>query len=389
MQKVKIHFPNLDGLRFCAFFSVFIAHSLHLMGYIHPNPIVNRSLYYILSNGDLGVNFFFVLSGFLITYLLFKEQEFIGKVDIKRFYLRRILRIWPVYFVVVAIGFMLVPNLAFVTAIKSTIPFSIDIPMSTLPWYICFGANFDLVFTGVKSLVVVILWSVSVEEQFYLVWPVLIQLFKNHITKIIGTIILLSFVYRFVNYNNYAALSYSTWSVVSDLAIGSLAAYFTFFRPAFVSFFGKIRKNHILLAYVAGVGFILLRKYFHYFNDKFVHVFMPFEALVLSVFFAFIILEQNFAENSFYKIGNLKFISRLGKISYGLYCYHSLAIVITLLVFQYAGLRHGPPSTLVYLSEVVTALFVSIAISACSYRFMEQRFIALKGKFSYLATGDK
>ncbi|HET9503954.1 MAG TPA: acyltransferase family protein [Hymenobacter sp.] len=102
----RVFFPNLDGLRFLAFFAVFLFHSL----YTPDAGIAASSLYqvpYQLTRvGDLGVNFFFVLSGFLITYLLLSEKQLMGRVAIGAFYMRRILRIWPLYFVVVFIGFV-------------------------------------------------------------------------------------------------------------------------------------------------------------------------------------------------------------------------------------------------------------------------------------------
>jgi peptidoglycan/LPS O-acetylase OafA/YrhL len=96
MKKVKevkklsaVYFENLDALRFFAFFAVFLQHIFKNSSHFDNEPISRCFM-----NGNLGVNFFFVLSGFLITYLLLKEKEQAGKIAIGSFYMRRALRIW-------------------------------------------------------------------------------------------------------------------------------------------------------------------------------------------------------------------------------------------------------------------------------------------------------
>jgi peptidoglycan/LPS O-acetylase OafA/YrhL len=91
----RVYFENLDGLRFLCFLSVFFFHSFHTdFDSIRATDTYHFIKRDIFGNGNLGVNFFFVLSGFLITYLLIEEKNLNGQIDIKRFWLRRILRIW-------------------------------------------------------------------------------------------------------------------------------------------------------------------------------------------------------------------------------------------------------------------------------------------------------
>ncbi|GIV43810.1 MAG: hypothetical protein KatS3mg035_0933 [Bacteroidia bacterium] len=102
----KIYFENLDGLRFLCFLSVFFFHSFHTdFDYIKTNYIYHFIKRDLFGNGNLGVNFFFVLSGFLITYLLIEEKKLNGKINILKFWIRRILRIWPLFYLCVIIGF--------------------------------------------------------------------------------------------------------------------------------------------------------------------------------------------------------------------------------------------------------------------------------------------
>ena len=105
----RVFFPNLDGLRFFAFFSVFLFHSFFTKNEAVQNNSLFVTLRLLTRHGDLGVNFFFVLSGFLITFLLLNERQFTGRIHIGAFYVRRILRIWPLYFVAVFLGFIVFP----------------------------------------------------------------------------------------------------------------------------------------------------------------------------------------------------------------------------------------------------------------------------------------
>ena len=108
----KIHFENLDGLRFLCFLSVFFFHSFHTdFDSIKSTSIFQLIKRDIFGNGNLGVNFFFVLSGFLITYLLIEEKKLNGQINIKKFWIRRMLRIWPLFYLCVIIGFFIFPVL--------------------------------------------------------------------------------------------------------------------------------------------------------------------------------------------------------------------------------------------------------------------------------------
>ena len=120
MDNNKVYFPGLNGLRFFAAMAVVVTHIelvKHFMGL--PNLWGNHSSNiltlksavntFVFEAGGLGVYFFFVLSGFLITYLLLVEKAKTGTIAVKKFYLRRILRIWPLYYLIVILGFFVVP----------------------------------------------------------------------------------------------------------------------------------------------------------------------------------------------------------------------------------------------------------------------------------------
>ena len=105
-NKIKLYFKNLNGVRFIAAFMVLICH-IELNKKFFNIPNYRETTKFL---GHLGVDLFFVLSGFLITFLLIKEKDLFGKINFKNFYIRRILRIWPLYFLIVIFSLFILPK---------------------------------------------------------------------------------------------------------------------------------------------------------------------------------------------------------------------------------------------------------------------------------------
>jgi peptidoglycan/LPS O-acetylase OafA/YrhL len=295
------------------------------------------------------------------------------------------LRIWPVYFIVVAVGFLLIPNLSFLTPIKSQLHFPIDITRNRLPFYLFFLANNDILFNGITSLIVTVLWSVSVEEQFYLIWPLILSsLPLKRLPAILISILVISFIYRFCMYQDSGALRYSSFSVMSDLATGALVSYYCFTRSSFTYFIENLSRRQLIMGYLIGMCFIPLSGFSHIFGPTVFQYICPFEATLFSIFFAFVILEQNYAKNSFYKMGKNKQFTELGKISYGLYSYHmiaALAILSVSIYFNFAGLLHAK---WLFVFEIILSLTVTIMLSKLSYAWIEKKCINLKNNLSVI-----
>ena len=172
MKTGRLYFKNLDSIRFIAAMMVFLDHGVKpAYQYLGLDGTLLFKVFTTISSGGIGVTIFFVLSGFLISYLLISEHEVSGKIALKNFYVRRILRIWPLYYAVVIFSFFLYPFM------KSLIGMT-DHFQSNVLYYLTFLSNFDVIhigkyFRGQDVLAQNVTWSVSVEEQFYLFWPVL------------------------------------------------------------------------------------------------------------------------------------------------------------------------------------------------------------------------
>jgi len=368
------YFENLDGLRLLLATAVLSAHSMlgDSLKAICPSEFVKRIIS-TFSNGPYGVSFFFVLSGFLITYLMLEEQELTSGFSIKNFYVRRILRIWPVYYGLLVFTFIIYPKVKVFIGIADQNPFDIVHQM-------LFLANFDSIrvnHLGLKSvapMMVNINWSVSIEEQFYLVWPMLFLIFRGRKFIIAILISLLGcWLFRLCNTDG-DILYYHTLAVVGDLAIGATFAYFSFYRQEqIIALLTRLNRIAIMGIYISG---ILLLMY----NDVLDPLVFPMIRVANALFFAFVILEQSFSPNSFFKFSNAKRLSAMGKYTYSLYMLHPLGIQTAILVFRYTGIQRENSFGLAML-YVLISFIVAFALAIASYHLVESKFLTLRKKF--------
>ncbi|CAM4307364.1 acyltransferase family protein [Flavobacterium terrigena] len=370
----KIYFPNLNGIRFIAAFLVIIHHLEQfkkILGFKNhwENPTVQQI-------GPLGVVLFFVLSGFLITYLLLVEEKLTKTISIKSFYMRRILRIWPLYYLIILLSFFVLPKISFFNLGEWSGMIFNDLPFKLL-FFIMFLPNIALIiFPPIPYASQS--WSVGVEEQFYLIWPILIKNVKNKkrllISIIVGYLIIKIFVFNllenYVFWNDSLEKTKEIFNSFSIdcMAIGGLFAIFLF------------EKNKILE--------LLFSKYFQIATFLILAVFIlkgievPFVNFEFyAVLFGIIIINLAANENTIVNLEN-KVFHYLGKISYGIYMFHPIAIMLTLkILYNYN------------ISNIFIQMFVAVAttiiISSISYTYFESYFIKKKNIFTKIISGDE
>lgn len=386
--RTKIFFENLDGLRFFSFFGVFLFHFYKSLfdGIKETYPGIYEAGRFLFQNGNLGVNFFFVLSGFLITYLLIKERELTSKINIGNFYIRRILRIWPLYYISLIIGFVLYPLVNKLSGIF--------IEEVANPWYyLFFAANFDMMVLSMDpepniptAITLSVLWSVAVEEQFYLAWPLILGLIPFRKYKFVfPAIMLFSLIFRAFYTgceggeagHDYNVRYFHTFAVIGDMALGGLLAHFCSYESKFKSFVVKMNKGVILLIYLGAAAVSFFR--WEWFACGIPSIF---ERLIIGGFYGMIILEQNYSKNSFFKLGNFKIISKLGIYTYGLYCLHRIGIYLGQKIMGFLHVDVYNPGMLGVL--MVLSFLITILISLASYHFFEKWFLKLKDKFAII-----
>jgi peptidoglycan/LPS O-acetylase OafA/YrhL len=378
LTKERIFFPNLDGFRFFCFFAVFLFHCNGTILRRVTGYRAHKVLDFLFLNGEVGVNAFFVLSGFLITFLLIKEKRLNNDISLQNFYIRRILRIWPLFYVCVFAGFIIFPYVKF-----RTIPSPDEI--ADYRYYIFFLCNFDFIRIWPlrpDAIFLSALWSVAVEEQFYLVWPVILKYSSQKIYPLIfSAIILFTLIFRsFYTGGTDADLAmrnFNTFSVIGDMALGGMVAYYCSYESGLFKFIRNVPRWQIAVVYCLTIIFILFKKSIFAFP-----VFSVLERVVLASCFAFIIAEQNFADNSIIKFSRFKVISKLGTYTYGLYCLHLIALAGILFIIEKYGWKVN--TLFSCLIACILALGISITLSWLSYHYFEKYFLKLKDKFSFI-----
>jgi len=376
-MKKSIYFENLDAIRSFCFLMVFLFHSFYT-----ENMELKQDYWYklfalkLFENGNLGVNFFFVLSGFLITYLLLIERQEFNKIHIINFWIRRILRIWPLYFFCVGFGFFIFP------IIKNTFGQS-SVETAHLLNYITFTNNFDLIKNGLPDASVLgVLWSIAIEEQFYLIWPILLSLFPTKRYWIIfSLIIIVSLIFR-AYHLDYMNMEYHTLSCISDMSVGAFGAWLFFKNRSFKKFILKLPRLFIISIYATFFLLFFFRKEVFYQSQN--YILIIFERLFCSLPMILIILEQSFCKNSIFKLQKLKLITKLGKYTYGMYCLHFIAILIILKSFVFLGINDSLLKVLIL--DPSLSLILTVIISIFSYRYFESFFLKLKNKFALIKT---
>lgn len=330
--------------------------------------------------GGAGVDFFFVLSGFLITTLLLKENEHKGTIDLKKFYLRRVLRIWPLYYFIIVVCYFIIPPTQFFY-INGYSEFIYDNFLSKLLYSFFFMPNVALsVYKGIPYAAP--LWSVGVEEQFYLFWPLLLLFFKNKLRLIIAFIILFIAVKAGLALSNSIFSLDEKWYIpIKDflvatrmecMGIGGLGAYLVFKKYRIGNL---LKSNYSLL-----VATLLLPPAIIFAKDL-----LELHHIVFAALFLIIIINGATNNKTPVKLENKVFLM-LGNISYGLYLWHSICL----------GLLINLLSRNVFLMNnsfwFNTALYwgtfgLSIGISWLSYRYLETPFLKFKKKFAVIISG--
>jgi len=380
----RFYHPELDALRFFAFLAVYICHSI-------PNVLVDgvsrtngaleaRMLTTIKDTGNFGVCLFFLLSAFLITELLRREVQVFDGIHVGAFYLRRILRIWPLYFgitIVFALGGRFFPALR--------------MEPGRMFAYFCLAGNWYIathpwIQTPLRSL-----WSISVEEQFYLAWPLLAWLGGMRVLVMASlaimpisllTISIVStekaYAYNTVWLNSFTQFQFFAWGALLaftlhghvpkiDRAIRGAIGCAAMVLWLLAASFGQIKRP--------GVEVSSSQCCFGYLLVATGCIFFFLAVLGISVRWV------------------PRWITYLGKISFGLYVFHEVAFLLvdemqkhteTLTPFLRPwSLRHIGYTLVI---NKIAALCITVMLAMLSYRFWESPFLRLKRRFTWISS---
>lgn len=351
-----IYFKGLNGIRAIACMVVIVFHIDQFLN-LFDLPKLG---YHTSGMAAYGVTLFFVLSGYLITFLMLTEKEMFGKVELVNFYKRRILRIWPIYYLVIIVAILL---------LSFNIISSHSNAITGIALYSLLLSNVGYAF-GYHITPITPLWSVGVEEQFYAFWPLLLNKSKNIFMALIIVIIiylLLKVGLRF--FENGPWYSLITNTAFDSMAIGGLVASLVFYKSRLLSYLYNPLLQ-ILCWLFLGISVFY----------KPIHFLSLFDSEMHSVIYAIIIVNVSTNEKSLISLENNVF-NFIGKISYGMYVYHMLIIVLLSYYFK-IHLHAIPSHTTQYVVVYTVIIGVTIIVSYLSYNYFESFFLKLKTSFS-------
>lgn len=359
--------PELDVLRFFAFYGVFRFHFASAVSrYVAEGGprwlgLANRATY----AGSFGADLFFVLSSYLITELLLREKNQRGTLDVRAFYIRRMLRIWPLYFF--CIGLAMVPALN---------------PVHGFSWryvaaFLLLAGNWSIAAWGWPIHTIIgPLWTVSVEEQFYLLWPPLVRRLngKRIILAAIAMLILSNLARVILVGLNVAPNSVrcNTVARLDPIAAGILVAAILRGRMP------NLGAVYRLAMLCTGIAALSLVANYWWTNGpeeslQWVPTLAGFPLVAASCTLILIaVLGISFSFP--------RWLVYLGKISYGLYVYHALAMVLTdKLMPTHTHFRQ------LVLRETI-ALAATVSLASASYALLEKPFLRIKRRFELIGS---
>ncbi|MFD1255699.1 acyltransferase family protein [Mucilaginibacter terrae] len=341
------YYKELDGVRGLAALMVVLFH-------IKQSGLSKDAFAQIIFKagniGQTGVILFFVLSGFLITRILIVSKHKNGYF--KNFFVRRSLRIFPLYYLALVVFLIVYPYLVYGQ------PISFDKSWTFWLYLQNIGMTFKWNQEGPAHL-----WSLAVEEHFYLIWPFVVYWVSDKtLLKIIAIVIFFCIAFRILLLNNgYAGIFYFTLTTVDCLAIGGFVALNEKYNWLNLKQLGFI---FFITVIILGFNWILFKGKG---NDYIQILKLPFIAILYMCVINFLISSESY----FNTIFKTRFLTYTGKVSYGLYIFHPLCIELIKKFYIQKS----------FLFYLVAVFMSSFLLASLSYYGYETWFLKLKKKF--------
>ncbi len=307
MTKEKL--PGLNGLRAISILFVIFSHTKSQLAEI---PIIKNiiNIFPFLVDGQLGVNVFFVISGFLITSLLIKEQEAKNTISLKNFYIRRTLRIFPAYYLMLLVYFIL--------QLTGTLYLSPESWLTSITYTKYFNWRLDVLTAHA--------WSLSIEEHFYLFWPLLFSSRKINYNIILIGILIICPIFRI--YGLFHQINFldnlTIFQRLDSIVIGCLVALN-------INKVKEIIAKHKFLIYLSFIWILAypyltdLTLHFNISKAYFVSPLTGSSGSITSVAVSILVVFSVFhRENIWFRMLNLKAMEQIGLISYSLYLWQQI-----------------------------------------------------------------
>jgi len=360
----RFYRPELDVLRCLAFFLVFTSHVLPF-----PYSAAASSWLSAVQEGvSGGVPLFFILTSFLITELLMREHESTGTIHIGSFYARRILRIWPLYFLAIFIA-VLLPHL---------MPHFERIDLYAVP-FLLMGGNWVIVHHGwFHNPMLTPLWSTAIQEQFYLVWPLLVSWWGYRgMVWMAGTLLPLAWLTDYglpaMHHTRSPELWCNSINQFQFFALGALLAIALHHRPL------RLARGTRVLLLLAGAGAFFFSGAPCHFINQFVPStpaytlagYLALDVGCVCLCLAFLGARvPRWAHPLMY----------LGKISFGLYIFHYAILSVVSAAIKKLHFNAAVQLFLIY----ITTALLAVLVASVSYHYFEKPFLRFKSRFTFV-----
>lgn len=369
----SLYHPELDALRFLAFLAVFIHHTLPREDAYYTSLHIPQFLAGAISSFvgacGFGVDLFFILSSYLITSLLFREHDSNGSINVRSFYIRRALRLWPLYLSFVVFALML--------------PFLSS--EQKLDWryglgFLLFCGNWMVAAGGFPQSVVFPLWSVSVEQQFYFVWPWAVRSgTRRRVAWVAVAMLGVASLTRFclvAHHARHESIWCNTFARLDPIALGALLA---------IALSGRVLDlTRQARAALIVLGILLLMtagRYSHVLDDPtpLAGNLWGYPAATLAA--AILLLAVLRPVNSTGGIGSYPSLIFMGRISYGLYMFHAFALWLSI-----HAISKAPPPLNYRPFFMVLGFTLTTVLGTASYYWLERPFLRLKNSFAVVTS---
>jgi peptidoglycan/LPS O-acetylase OafA/YrhL len=343
--------PELDSLRFFAASSVVLHHL-----YFKSNAFFSWFEKY----GNIGVDVFFVLSGFIITFgILEKKAAF----NYKKFLIRRVLRLWPTLYTTLFLSTIVLFYFA-----KKDATLAQDLKYKLWHYYFHF-ANYSYAYTGKVHHIIGHFWSLAIEEHFYLLWGAaifLLQKNKKYLYYTLAILILLPLLNRYFLYvtpTNPYIIAFATHNRLDSLAIGCLLALFYPKVKIKGPLADSITLLLMLLVFVLGLKIST--------SSSLSPILKTFDYTLISLGSALLILSAMNQSGLLNKILRVPFLATLGLLSYGVYMFHLLThtIVFSIVTHFAPSTSHGTIAVIAFIAPYVPAYLF--------YKYIDRYFMSL------------
>jgi peptidoglycan/LPS O-acetylase OafA/YrhL len=366
----RFYRPELDVLRFCAFCLVFVHHHFPY-GPAGYNPHLGKwfaiGVSTISAAATYGVDIFLALCSYLITELLLREKTRTGTVDVKWFYFRRILRIWPLYFFFLALALAtngLIPNER--VSVKAVVAF------------LLFSGNWWMM-SGLRAVSVINpLWSLSVQEQFYFVWPPLVRNFGERGLLVVASVMLfisnaLRIAILLAHVGSERYIKFNSFTRLDPIALGIIAAVLLRGRSPALS---NVRRALLFVTSFAVLwaAAVFLRPEAD--GAEPVHLLSVIGYPLVALCAIGILLSVLANSPPWYAFKPLVY---LGRISYGLYVFHLLGLKLADVIGAHVSFGSH-----FIKGQGLLGFLLTLTMAMISYHALEKPFLRMKERFAHV-----